>query len=118
MKKFPYKTTPIHQGLNYRFVLTLCIMKKILAILVISFLFSTSAHANCISILGINYCTPPGGGIIKSLGQPYCGIGQCVKSMGAVYCSTIPNGGAVKSLGSVTCQGGCMQGTSQLCQRM
>ena len=93
-------------------------MRKILGIVVLAVLFSSSAHANCVNVLGVNYCAPPGGGIQMNMGVPYCGLGQCIKHMGVIYCSNVQMGSAFVNMGMVKCQGGCVRGNRNLCQRM
>ena len=53
-----------------------------------------------------------------NMGVPYCGLGQCIKHMGVIYCSNVQMGSAFVNMGMVKCQGGCVRGNRNLCQRM
>ena len=97
-------------------------MKKLLGIVVLSFLLSGTANAQCYTNpLGSTYCPPPGGGLgVNGLGTAMCGLGGCVKdAFGTIICSNQQHGYATKNaLGTVKCTGRCVRGVSSLCQRM
>ena len=96
-------------------------MKKFL--IVFGFMFfmnSTSAYAGCEDTGPTTWCSPPGGGIVTLGNVAYCGIGQCIKYGGSVFCSKVLMGQVVvKGGGVVKCQGGCDRGGRRdLCERM
>ena len=100
-------------------------MKKIIGIVFLFFLFSSSAdeaNAQCVrDVLGNTYCAPPGGGLsINSLGRPMCGIGGRVRdSLGRVICSSVQMGYAtIDFYGRAKCTGRCVRGNPRLCQKM
>jgi len=82
----------------------------------------TITFAECIDVpyLG-TYCSPPNGGIINApyLG-PQCGYGQCIQvPYLGVQCSNVSGGGAVyKPYVGAQCQGECVSGDSNLCQKL
>ena len=84
--------------------------------------FATAAfpHAGCLNdALGDPVCAPPNEGImVANTGRIVCGYGQCMESSsGAIVCSSQRGGFVTKdSLSRVVCTGGCMDGSSSLCQ--
>ena len=97
-------------------------MKKLLGTVVLFFLFSGIANAQCYrDAIGNTYCPPPGGGLaIDALGTPMCGLGGCTKdALGNIICSSVQMGYVMKdALGTVKCTGSCVRGNRNLCQRM
>ena len=65
------------------------------------------------------YCSREGGGAMRDQnGNVVCGVGYCASDdTGRVMCSTLPGGGVARDwYGKVKCEGGCFEGTPQLCE--
>ena len=81
--------------------------------------YFAGAHDTCLNnSVGTTYCSKySGGGIVRdSLGQMYCGKGQCIRTnAGRIRCSKVEGGKAVIKWSNVKCQGGCEKGTKEMC---
>ena len=98
-------------------------MKKIFILVLTIFIFNPeNLLANCLNDrFGDPYCAPPNGGIIKDrFNDLKCGLGQCIKDrFNNVKCSNTPGGYATKDrFDDVKCTGSCVNGRSNLCERM
>ena len=96
-------------------------MYTVKGIVVLSFLLSGSANAQCINTATGIFCPPPGGSIFRDwAGTPVCGLGGCVKTAFGIECSNQPQGYAAKdTLGNAKCTGGrCVKAKKSLCQKL
>jgi hypothetical protein len=51
------------------------------------------------------------------MGDVLCGHGQCISSVGQIFCSRQPGGYAFKdAMGHITCTGGCEYASASYCQ--
>jgi len=98
--------------------------KRFLMILVLSFLLSGNANAQCINTILGTFCPPPGGTILLDWkGTPLCALGGCTKdSLNRNVCSSEMLGYAIKdrfsAIGEIKCTGSCVKPTEGLCQKM
>jgi len=84
-----------------------------------SLFFMVESYAECLTINGQVYCSPPNGSIkLNQVGEILCGVGQCVtNSLGQMLCSSQPGGSAIiAALGNTLCTGGCVPASASLCQ--
>lgn len=107
---------------------------KNLMILISVFVFSFSAHADCVKnqngevvcgkgqcetdLYGKVFCAGNGGGAVQDIyGHVVCGTGYCAKDdHGKPWCSKEAGGGAATDLyGKVKCRGGCDAASANFC---